>query len=197
MQTFKTSVTFTAQTKLISALHRLYNAVDRTQKSPADLLPIVVFMAFSIEAYLNQLGLQHRVFRDDRKSKLGWKTKAELLHEHCGKKPIWGQGPLQFATAIFDLRDQLAHSKSETVIGPGFSSQQDADEFIVNDEMEPEWFKKIDADWLDKSATKFETLMEYLATLHDLPPSDYFKQSSRWVYLKDSDSNLEPIDKKR
>lgn len=197
MQTFKTSATFTAQTKLISALHRLYNAADRTQKSPADLLPIAVFMAFSIEAYLNQLGFQHRVFRDDRKSKLGWKTKAELLHEHCGKKPIWGQPPLQFATEIFTLRDQLAHGKPETVIGPEFSSQQDADEFIVNDEMEPKWFKKIDADWLDKSAAKFDTLMEYLAALHGLSSLDYFKQSSRWVYLKDSDSNLELIEQKR
>ncbi|WP_415880735.1 hypothetical protein [Methylomonas sp. TEB] len=189
MQTFRATATFTAQSHLIAALHRLYNAVDRTQKSPADLLPIVVFMAFSIEAYLNQLGVQQRVFRDDPQNKLQWKQKFELLHQHCGKTAIWGHEPLQFARAIFDLRDRLAHGRRDTVIGPDFSSQQDADEFIVNDEMEPEWFKEIDSDWLDKSAAKFETLMEYLAKLHGLSPTDYFKQSSRWVYLKDSDFN--------
>lgn len=188
MPTFKTSATFTAQIRLVSALHHLYNVIERTPKHPADLLPVAVFMAFSIESYVNQLGSSHVKFWEDFERKLSWKEKIELLHKNRGKKPTWGKEPLQFASEIFKLRDRLAHGKPEEVTGSEFSSHQEAEEFILNNDLEPEWFKKINAEWLDqskgvgyKSQGRFVALMEYLATLHDLSPTNYYQESSKYV----------------
>lgn len=195
MKAFGTKVTFTAQSRLIAALHHVYNAVYHTPQSPADLLPIAVFMAFSIEAYLNQL-MYENIESWDKHERKPWKEKIELLHKHRGIKADFDNvDALKFASEIFELRNKLAHGKPEPVDGATFSSYQDAEAFILNADMSPDWFKNINSDWLEdwfgkKADSKFQKIMEYLATLHGLSPTNYFQESSGQVFLKEPDFNI-------
>lgn len=176
MATFKTHTEFTAQCRAIAALHHLYNLVDPSKKSPSDVVPIAVFMAFSIEAYVNNLGARNLKIWDDLE-RLPWKTKISILHKERGQEPKWGEGPLKFAVELFKLRDKLAHGKAEKLEGPIFETQNEAFEFIANHDIEPKWFVDLDSAWIDQSKPRFDELMEYLARLFDLSPADYYRKS--------------------
>lgn len=180
MPTFKTHANFTAHYRLVSALHHLYNSIDASSKSPADLLPIAVFLAFSIESYINHLGSRH-IKNWDKLERRSWKKKLDILHEDRGKQPNWDDYPLLFVCEIFELRKRLAHGKPESVNGPEFSSYQEALEFIENDDIDPKWFENINEVWLRESQKRFIELMEYMAAMYGLSPTNYFHASTKSV----------------
>jgi hypothetical protein len=177
MSIFKTHIEFTAQHSTISALYSLLNSLESTQKSPSDILPIAILMAFSIESYINNIGAsQIRIW--DEIERLPWKRKLIILHKERKKNPEWEHDPLQFATEIFKLRDRLAHGKPESIEGPSFASRQEALDFIQNNDIVPEWFSKIDEAWVQKTQKRFDELMEYLSLFFGSSPTNYFQTST-------------------
>ena len=176
MAAFKPRTAFTAQYRNVTALHRLFTKLDSAFEppnlEPAEILPMVVFMAFSIESYVNSIGARKLEIWDEVE-RLPWKKKLAILHKVAGAKPEWNREPLQFAQEIFTLRDKLAHGKAEVHVAPAFSSPEEAEDFALNDEFVPPWFYNITTAWIQEARERFTQLMEYLGTMHALDPGDY------------------------
>ena len=56
MTTYQPYSNFTAQSRTVSALMSMYAQLEADASSRMQLTPIVVFLAFSIESYLNSIG---------------------------------------------------------------------------------------------------------------------------------------------
>ena len=176
MSAFKPRIAFSAQYRNVTALHRLFTKLDNALEPPeleaSEILPMVVFMAFSIESYVNSIGAKKLEIWDEVE-RLPWKKKLVILHKLAGAKPQWDREPLQFAQEVFALRDRLAHGKPEVHVGPAFSSPEEAEDFALNDEFVPPWFAKITTAWIQEARERFDRLMEHLGTMHALGPGDY------------------------
>jgi hypothetical protein len=179
---------FTAQSRTVSALMSMYAQLERGTSSPTELTPIVVFLAFSVESYLNSIGARKLAIWDELE-RLSWKNKITILHKTVGKLPVWGKDPLQFANEVFSLRDKLAHGKPERVVGPKFRTHAEAAPYInrpqLHPELQPEWYRKITKDWVMEAKERFRLLMIYLGGMFDLHESDHLLSSTGGLLIDD------------
>lgn len=162
------------------------NMFDRVKQSdkkfdPYDALPAIVFMAFTIEAYLNSLGAR-KVGIWSHLEKCPWKTKVNVLYEVVGRKADWGSPPLQFARDVFKMRDALAHGKSETVCGPVVDDRETAAAMLHVQYLKPTVLKGLDRDWMIRSGNQLYELLAQLGALFGLDDKDFSRFS--WHYTK-------------
>lgn len=183
MSSYEASLDFTAQSHSVGALMGMYALLEAKQNIKVPLMPFVVFMAFSIEAYLNSIGDRVIPFWEDLE-RLPWKNKVNIIHHAAQKHPDWGKVPLQFAKEVFELRDKLAHGKPEKVSLSAPVSAYPSQIAFMND-LKPEWFKKINEEWLLDAKGKFRELMVYLGSLHGFHESDHLCSSSGNIKVTD------------
>lgn len=174
---YQTHLDFSAQAITFRSLQKLFGQCDLENMDEYDWVVIVVFAAFSVEAYINSIGSRKIVFWDQIE-KLSWKNKIEILHSNAGAKTEWGHGPLQFASEIFKVRDRLAHGKPVRVSSPILENSDEAWALVYTQQLIPDWLKKIDREWVLTANERTCSLMEYLGSLYKLP-SDDFTQHSR------------------
>ena len=167
---------FSAQAVSFRALQCLYTRIAEREENQYDYVPIVIFAAFSIEAYINSIGSRNIVFWDQIE-RLPWKKKVEILHANAGATPSWGRAPLQFATQVFSVRDRLAHGKSETIDGPLCDTPGDANTILMVQCLKPDWFDVLDKDWIMKSNERVCELLRYLGNLYGLTEDDFTHHS--------------------
>ena len=184
MATFQPYSDFTAQSKTHGTLMSMYAQLERDPNSRIELTPIVVFLAFSIESYLNSLGARKLEFWDELE-RLPWKRKMVILHKIAKKTPDWGKNPLQFATEMFRLRDVLAHGKPERVLGPVFSEEGEAYRFLHSHDLETEWYSGITREWVMEAKEHFRLLMLYLGGLFGFHESDHLTSSTGGLLVDD------------
>jgi len=175
---------FTAQSKSVRALMRMYSLLERGQPPPIPLTPVVVFLAFSIESYLNSLGARAIPFWSEIE-RMPWKAKVNVLHAAAGHEPDWSREPLQFAREVFSLRDRLAHGKPERVEGPKHPDHAGPTKF-PSGELEPDWYESITLDWILDAKERFEVLMRHLAGLFGHGPGDYLHSSTGGILASDN-----------
>lgn len=159
----------------------LYAGLDRDDPEKANLTPIVVFLAFSIESYLNSLGARELEIWDEIE-RLPWRSKVEILHKVAGRTPDWGREPLQFATEVFRLRDKLAHGKPEQVLGP-WVDEDVLQGVLESGQLQPDWYQGINKKWALDAKVRFHALMEYLGEFFGLHESDHLMMSSGGVHV--------------
>ncbi|NBB36608.1 hypothetical protein Q1W70_18875 [Pseudomonas kielensis] len=167
---------FTAQSTALRAFYLMISRLEKGELSEGEYPSVIVFMAFSLEAYLNTLGARQVTFWSEIE-RLPWRTKIEILHEVAGAKPSWGDGPLQFAARIFKFRDQLAHGKPERVCGEWVPGVPDGTHREMHKAMKPTYMKDITSQWLLNSADQFRILMTYLGGLFDYHESDHLRNA--------------------
>ncbi len=165
-------------------LNALFSFIGTTKPQSAQVLPVVIFMAFCVKAYINNLGYRH-IENWPEIEKKKWSKKIKLLHKTQSIHPDWQGKELSFATELFSLRDRLAHGKPERVEGKTFDSLAKAQEHIVSSDFEPSWFKSLDSKWYVEAQRKFSQLMEYLVRLHKLSPTDYYHASTNTFCVAD------------
>lgn len=175
---------FTAQGKNVAALMGMYAALEREPNIRVELTPIVVFLAFSIESYLNSIGARKIAIWDDLE-RLPWKQKVSILHKNVNRSPDWGRDPLQFCAEIFKLRDKLAHGKPERVVGPFETSPQVAHRLAISDDLQPDWYAAITREWVIAAKERFWVLMTYLGDLYGLHESDHLLSATGGVLTHD------------
>jgi len=141
------------------------------------ITPVVVFMAFSIEAYLNSIGTRVAPFWDIIE-RIAWRQKVEVLHSLAGTRPNWGEEPLRFVTELFRLRDRLAHGKPEQVRSGPYSSATEVNAALRSELEEPRWYRDLDRAWATSAKEKFRTAMLYLGALHGFHESDHLLSST-------------------
>jgi len=184
MVTYQPFSDFTAQSRTVSALMSMYAQLEHGSATRMELTPIVVFLAFAIESYLNSIGSRQLEIWDELE-RLPWKKKMTILHKTAKKSINWGEDPLQFATEVFLLRDKLAHGKPERVVGPIFSNQDEATRFLVSQDLHPDWYSKITGEWVMKAKERFRLLMIYLGGLFDLHESDHLLAATSGTLVDD------------
>lgn len=175
---------FTAQGKSVSALLKMYALLEKEQPKKLPLAPVVVFLAFSIESYLNSLGARSIPFWDEIE-RLPWKSKVNVLHTTADRDPDWGQDPLQFATEVFRLRDKLAHGKPERVLGPKLPDYAEPEKMLVGEALQPDWYKSITLEWVLAAKGRFHALMVYLGALFEYDESDHLHSASGGIFVED------------
>lgn len=188
MTTYRAYGNFTAQSRTISALMNMYAKLDRTNEGRVELTPIVVFISFSIESYLNSLGARHLVIWSELE-RLPWKKKVEILYKIAGRSPTWGEEPLQFATEVFRIRDKLAHGKPERVVGPVMRDLTKAGELLNSGDVQPEWYRGITKEWAFRSKERFRFLMVQLGELFGHHESDHLSHSTGGIITDDEAEN--------
>ena len=184
MTTYQPFSDFTAQSRTITALMSMYAQLERGEPPQSQLTPIVVFLAFSIESYLNSIGVRKLEIWDELE-RLPWRKKVAILHKTANKTPDWGNNPLQFATEVFGIRDKLAHGMAERVVGPILRDELKAHEYLNNTDMQPEWYSKITKEWVLEAKENFRLLMTYLSELFDLHESDHLAISTGGILMDD------------
>lgn len=184
MKTYQPFSDFSAQSKTVSALMSMYAQLESGPNKRMDLTPIVVFLAFSIESYLNSIGARKLDIWDELE-RLPWKKKMTILHKVARKFPDWSKDPLQFATEVFSLRDKLAHGKPERVLGPIFTDQAQAMQYQKSQDLQPEWYAKITKEWVIEAKERFRILMIYLGQLFSFHESDHLLNSTGGFLIDD------------
>jgi hypothetical protein len=188
MMIYQPYADFTAQSRTFSALMSMYAQLERDASSTNELTPIVVFLAFSTESYLNSIGARKLAIWDELE-RLPWKNKMSILHKTAGRSPEWGKDPLQFATEVFALRDRLAHGKAERMIGPKFRTEEEAAQYInrpeLHRDLQPDWYRKITKDWVMEAKGRFTVLMVYMGELFGFHESDHCLSSTGGLLIDD------------
>ena len=152
----------------------LFATVDSDETNSIELTPVVVFIAFSIEAYLNALGDRHLPIWSELE-RLPWRSKIEILYKTANISPNWGAQPLQFASAVFSLRDKLAHGKPERVVGKLRDTNAEAWEDV--EVLQPDWVLNITKSWVTDAQHRFHALMVHLANMFGEREDDYLLHS--------------------
>ena len=141
-------------------------------EDPLDYLPILVFTAFTIEAYVNSIGYRKIADWDVHEGKR-WKEKIDILHGNVGAVAKWGSNPLQFACKLFDIRDRVAHGKPEIVSGPLCIDTHTASCILVTQHLKPTIYNNLTKDWVLKSGDHLYKLLEHLGSLYQLRAEDF------------------------
>ena len=97
-----------------AAEHAISNGRARRGGSFFEWMTAAVFSAFSLEAYLNQLGPQ-RFNCWNELERLSVEAKLSLILEDLGKRPDFSRRPFQTVKMLLRLRNQLAHGNTERV----------------------------------------------------------------------------------
>lgn len=163
---------FTAQSTALQAFYAMIGRLQRGELLENEHPTIVVFMAFSLEAYLNTLGDRQIPFWDEIE-RLPWRTKIKILHKVAGAEPNWAQGPLQFAIKIFKIRDILAHGKPERVCGAWEPGRPDNTQKNKTDALRSSHLAFLTKEWLLDAAEQFRKLMLYLGDMFGYHESDH------------------------
>lgn len=168
---------FPAQSKAVTALNRLLKRLQSTEADEYDRIPAVVLMAFSIEAYINRLCAEHHPdWPEIERKPWRWKLKALL------SAPDWQSAPLTFAVELFEFRDRMAHGKPFRVEGPVLGGWEEVNEYSRAAKVaQPDWFAKIDNDWMRGAEERFVGVMTYLARAKGQPDHDYLHTSSTYA----------------
>jgi hypothetical protein len=162
----------------------LYANLEQAKEKRVELTPIVVFLAFSVESYLNSLGARHIVIWDELE-RLPWKSKTEVLYKIADRVPEWGKEPLQFATEVFKLRDRLAHGKPERVLGPIVRDYERANKLAISGDLQPDWYRNITKEWVLHAKERFRLLMVHLGQLFDYHESDHLLTATGGIIIDD------------
>lgn len=162
----------------------LYASLEKSNGQRIELTPIVVFLAFSVESYLNSLGARHVIIWDELE-RLSWKRKIHILYKTAGRAPEWGHEPLQFATEVFELRDKLAHGKPEKVLGPVVGDFREANDLLDSGELQPGWYKDITKEWVLQAKERFHLLMTHLGQLFGRHESDHLLHATGGIITND------------
>lgn len=72
-----------------------------------------LFSAFSLEAYLNHLGVQKLPYWESVERKLGPNGKLKIICHELDLKPNFGTRPFQSFRILFQLRNSFVHGKTE------------------------------------------------------------------------------------
>ena len=179
---FQPHVTFSAQAVVFRSLMTMLAKVGDEEKGgdPFEYLPVAIFMAFSVEAYINSVGAR-KILAWEHLERLPWRSKVEILHQNANAKADWGAEPLQFAQQIFSIRDRIAHGKPETVSGPVCDDSQSAVSILMVQNLKPSAIKGLTREWVLSSGEKLYLLLEYLGSLFRLRSDDFTSFSTSKV----------------
>jgi hypothetical protein len=117
MASFET--VYEIESKTYAALfHTAWHLLDSAEKTKEgrllNLQAASVFFAFAFEAYLNHVGAAELTFWEEI-DRISYTDKLSVLAKHLGFKADKSRRPFQSIKALFDLRNALAHGRTQRV----------------------------------------------------------------------------------
>ncbi len=97
----------------IAAMEALHQAEASEEGRFYTCMTAELFSAFCLEAYLNHIGSQKIPYWDSVERKLGSNEKLEIISYELKIKIDFSKRPFQSFRRIFQLRNSLAHGKTE------------------------------------------------------------------------------------
>lgn len=172
MKRYRIYSEFTPQAHNLEIVYSLLRRVERGELSSNELPAVAVFMAFTIESYLNSVGQRRFPKWRERDS---WRDKIKALHRDSGHVPDWDSAGLSLAIVLFNIRDRLAHGKSETAESRAFETIEAATA-CLNDPAQPrpkpKWLVDFELE-LPSVKNRFQELLSYLAEIGGVERLDF------------------------
>lgn len=97
-----------------TAWHLLDSAENREKGRLLDLQAAAVFFAFAFEAYLNHVGAEEIKFWDEI-DRISYNDKLTVLSKQLGFTVDRSKPPFQTVKSLFDLRNALAHRRTQRI----------------------------------------------------------------------------------
>lgn len=177
---YQPQVTFSAQAIVVHSLMRMLDRVKAEELDAFDYLPVLVHMAFAVEAYVNSIGFR-KVQGWEKIERRPWKMKIEILHSRIGVSADWNAEPLKVAPEIFAIRDRLAHGKPESVVGPVCDDYHTAISMLYVQHLKPNLFAGLDRKAVLELGRRFYVLLNHLGALYRLEPDEFSSFSTSHV----------------
>jgi hypothetical protein len=121
-----------------TSLSLLSRGQEQVRGSAHQFRASLVFTAFTLEAYLNHVGLKLFTCWEDLE-RLGSKEKLNLIAEHLEVPANYAVRPWQVMKELFSLRNALAHGKSRILKPPAKVVSVDDEEPIEKWIARTEW----------------------------------------------------------
>jgi len=97
-----------------TSLCLLKKGIDNQEGSFHQFMASIIFTAFTLEAYLNHIGI--KLFNNwSDHERLGPREKLDFIANHLGVTVDHGKRPWQIMKQLFGFRNDIAHGKSETI----------------------------------------------------------------------------------
>jgi len=121
-----------------------WNAYETAEKHEDGRYPhcmsVVVFCAFTLEGYLNHIGVRRMRDWDILERKLSWREKLELIGRELKTTFNTDKKPFKSMAEAFAFRNRLAHGKS--VIDEEFSGEHTLGHHAEDSYLDPDWLKE-------------------------------------------------------
>jgi hypothetical protein len=120
--------------------HNAYETAEQRQSGRnLHCMSAVVFCAFTIEAYLNHVGVLRLRDWDVVERKLSWRDKLLLISRELKTDFDLNRKPFHAIEEAFAFRDRLAHGKS--VIDEEFSGRYTSRDHAEDSYLDPHWLR--------------------------------------------------------
>jgi len=145
--------------------HALEEAKSNESGSYFNLMVALVFSAFTIEAYLNHLGEKIIPFWLTIERNLSPSKKLEIIAVQLAKPIDYGHRPFQSFKSIFQLRDFLAHGRTEFVAEESIQILSDGDKPELP---KAKWQKEVTVENVQRYFDDTKEIIEYLHVASNL-----------------------------
>lgn len=145
------------------ALFHQDQGATKPEGSSYQFMTSLIFSAFTLEAYLNHVGMQLFKCWSYIERKLSPEQKLHLIAEKLEIEVDKGKRPFQTIIELMHYRNALAHGKPETLSEEDIVQEKKAREILFNP-LEPKWQEKCD----HKNAKRaIEDVDEVLHLIHE------------------------------
>lgn len=139
--------------------HALEEAKDKVNGSYFNLMISLAFSAFTLEAYLNHLGEKVIPFWLTIERNLSPAKKLEIIAVQLAKPIDYGRRPFQSFKSIFQLRNFLAHGKTEYLTEESVQFLSDGDKPELP---KAQWQKQVTTENVQRYFDDTREIIEYL-----------------------------------
>jgi len=140
----------------------------------------IVFTAFTLEAYLNHIGV--KLFQDKCYSaieRLGPRDKLAVIAERLNVSIIYGERPWQVIKSLYKFRNEIAHGKSKELKSDPQIVELDSYQYGFHDFILTDWEKYCSQENAEKARADVEKIIFILHRAGDFQMDAPFTHGSQ------------------
>jgi hypothetical protein len=177
MTNFETTYNVESQT-YAAIFHTGWHLLDMAERHELgrllNLQATTVFFAFAFEAYLNHVGTEELTFWEEI-DRISYKKKLTVLSKHLGFTKDVSKPPLQTILQLFELRNALAHGRTQNLTIKKTSASPPPHDAVFNllplEQLTPETVRKYHDD--------VQAAIELINSVRRVPDKLLWDQGSR------------------
>lgn len=147
-------------------------------------LASIVFSAFSFEAFMNHIGIKLFSSWSDIEKKISPIAKCKLICERISLKVDFGKRPFQTIEELFEIRNRIAHARTEVIECEYLISDHPDDEKKKRGWVETKWEKYSNMKNAEKA---FEDVKQCITLIHKnsgISDEEFMNQGGQFTSVK-------------